>query len=98
MGRRKDFNHFAPFFIYKYVKTSSITISELKAAAAEVHGEIEQFRTEGRGWRPPGRGGVRGTIAVSPATLAQFGAVFVGLGTLWESHLPGSPGSDEGAP
>jgi hypothetical protein len=46
-GGRKEFNHFAPSFVYKYVKTPSLTISELKAAAAEVHAEIEQLRAEG---------------------------------------------------
>jgi hypothetical protein len=46
LGGRKEFNHFAPSFVYKYVKTPSITISELKAVAAEVHAEIQQFRTE----------------------------------------------------
>lgn len=47
LGGRKEFNHFAPSFVYKYVKTSSLTISEMKAAAAEVHAEIERLRAEG---------------------------------------------------
>lgn len=47
LGGRKEFNHFAPSFVYKYVKTPNLTISELKAAAAEVHGGIERFRAEG---------------------------------------------------
>lgn len=47
LGGRKEFNHFAPSFVYKYVKTPSLTISELKAAAAEVHAEIQQLRAEG---------------------------------------------------
>ncbi|BDI22301.1 PD-(D/E)XK nuclease family protein [Herbiconiux sp. L3-i23] len=47
IGGRKEFNHFAPSFVYKYVKTPNLTISELKAAAAEVHAEIQQLRAEG---------------------------------------------------
>ncbi|WP_108249994.1 hypothetical protein [Planctomonas deserti] len=47
LGGRKEFNHFAPSFVYKYVKAPSLTISELKAAAADVHAEIEGFRAEG---------------------------------------------------
>lgn len=44
---RKEFNHFAPSSVLKYVKTPDLTISELKAAASEVHAEIEQLRAEG---------------------------------------------------
>lgn len=44
---RKEFNHFAPNFVYKYVKAPALTISELKAAAAVVHAEIDRFRAEG---------------------------------------------------
>ncbi|APZ34279.1 hypothetical protein BOH66_08510 [Microbacterium aurum] len=47
LAGRKEFNHFAPSFVYKYVKTPGLTIAELKAAAAEVHAEIERFRAEG---------------------------------------------------
>lgn len=47
LGGRKEFNHFAPSFVYKYVKATGLTIAELKAAAAEVHAEIERFRVEG---------------------------------------------------
>ncbi|WP_188744604.1 PD-(D/E)XK nuclease family protein [Agromyces bauzanensis] len=47
LGGRKEFNHFAPSFVYKYVKTPSLTIAELRVAAASVHAEIEQFRAEG---------------------------------------------------
>jgi hypothetical protein len=47
LGGRKEFNHFAPSFVYKYVKTPNLTISELKEAAAEVHAEIERLRAEG---------------------------------------------------
>lgn len=43
---RKEFNHFAPSSVLKYVKTPNLTISELKAAAAVVHAEIEQMRVE----------------------------------------------------
>lgn len=46
-GGRKEFNHFAPSFVYRYVKTPDLTISDLKAAASAVHGEIEQHRAEG---------------------------------------------------
>lgn len=44
---RKEFNHFAPSFVYKYVKVPSLTIAELKAAAAEVHAEVKQLRADG---------------------------------------------------
>lgn len=47
LGGRKEFNHFAPSFVYKYVKAPAVTIAELKTAAAEVHSEINQFRVEG---------------------------------------------------
>lgn len=47
LGGRKEFNHFAPSFVYKYVKTPLLTIAELKAAAVEVHAEIQRFRAEG---------------------------------------------------
>lgn len=47
LGGRKEFNHFAPSFVYKYVKTPALTIAELKAVAALVHAEIERFRAEG---------------------------------------------------
>ena len=44
LGGRKEFNHFAPSFVYKYVKVPDITISELKAAAADVHRQIASRR------------------------------------------------------
>ncbi len=44
---RKEFNHFAPSFVYTYVKTPDLTISELRAAATAVHAEIQQLRAEG---------------------------------------------------
>lgn len=47
LGGRKEFNHFAPSFVYQYVKTPNLTISELKAAAVAVHAEIERLRAEG---------------------------------------------------
>lgn len=45
LGGRKEFNHFAPSFVYKYVKTPSLTIADLKRAAAAVHEEVEQLRS-----------------------------------------------------
>ena len=54
VGGRKEFNHFAPSFVYKYVKASALTIAELKSAAVEVHAEIEQLRADGASQdRPP---------------------------------------------
>ena len=47
VGGRKEFNHFAPSFVYKYVKAPGLTIADLKAAAADVHAEIQRFRVEG---------------------------------------------------
>ncbi len=44
---RKVFNHFAPNFVYRYVKTPSITVAELIAAAGSVHEEIESLRSPG---------------------------------------------------
>ncbi|MEZ3159452.1 hypothetical protein AB1K54_02775 [Microbacterium sp. BWT-B31] len=40
---RKEFNHFAPSFVYKYVKAPGLTIAELRRAAASVHAEIRQL-------------------------------------------------------
>lgn len=47
VGGRKEFNHFAPSFVYKYVKTPNLTVAELKAAAAKVHAEIQQMSADG---------------------------------------------------
>lgn len=44
---RKDFNHYAPNFVYRYVKTPDLTVSELVDAARKVHEEIEELRLEG---------------------------------------------------
>lgn len=41
---RKEFNHFAPSFVYRYVKVPELTVSELKAIAVEVHGAVEALR------------------------------------------------------
>ncbi len=41
---RKEFNHFAPSFVYRYVKVPELTVGELKAIAVEVHGEVEALR------------------------------------------------------
>ena len=38
---RKEFNHFAPAFVYRYIKTPHLTISELKRAAIEVHESVQ---------------------------------------------------------
>ena len=45
-GGRKEFNHFAPSFVYKYVKAPGLTIAELKEAAAKIHTEILQLGEE----------------------------------------------------
>jgi hypothetical protein len=47
VGGRKEYNHFAPSFVYKYVKTPGLTIADLKNAAAAVHAEIVQLGAEG---------------------------------------------------
>jgi hypothetical protein len=39
-GGRKEFNHFAPGFVYVYAKQSGMTVGELKRAAVEVHAEV----------------------------------------------------------
>jgi hypothetical protein len=44
MAGRKEFNHFAPSFVYRYVKVPDLTVGELKAIAVEVHGEVEALR------------------------------------------------------
>jgi hypothetical protein len=46
LGGRKEFNHFAPSFVYKYVKAPELTIAELKEAAMKIHMEILQFGEE----------------------------------------------------
>jgi hypothetical protein len=46
-GGRGEYNHFAPSFVYKYVKTPRLTIAELKSAAAAVHSEIVLLRADG---------------------------------------------------
>ena len=46
-GGRKEYNHFAPDFVYQYVKTPGLTIAQLKEAAAAVHAEIVQLGAEG---------------------------------------------------
>jgi len=44
---RKEYNHFAPSFVYQYVKTPGLTIADLKNAAVAVHAEIVQLGVEG---------------------------------------------------
>lgn len=47
VGGRKEFNHFAPSFVYKYVRAAGLTIADLKAAAAEVHEQIAALARAG---------------------------------------------------
>lgn len=41
---RKSFNHFAPNFVYNYVKTPNLTIAELTESARVIHEEIQALR------------------------------------------------------
>lgn len=41
---RKEFNHFAPAFVYQYVKASTLTIGGLIEAAQAVHAQITGLR------------------------------------------------------
>jgi len=41
---RKEFNHFAPGFVYQWAKAPDLTIAELIASARTVHGEIDALR------------------------------------------------------
>ncbi|PKQ25160.1 MAG: hypothetical protein CVT64_11135 [Actinobacteria bacterium HGW-Actinobacteria-4] len=43
-GGRKEFNHFAPNFVYTYVNAPGLTLRELVQAASEVHAGIERLR------------------------------------------------------
>lgn len=43
---RKEFNHFAPTFVYRYVKAPGLTIGELKVAALELHATIGKEAVE----------------------------------------------------
>lgn len=43
---RKEFNHFAPAFVYQWANASGMTIAQLVDAARLVHGEIESLRAE----------------------------------------------------
>ena len=49
---RKEFNHYAPNFVYRYVKTPDLTIGELIEAAQTVRAELEELRTSGDVERP----------------------------------------------
>jgi len=42
---RKEFNHFAPGFVYKWANASNLTIAELIAAARSIHKEIDALHT-----------------------------------------------------
>ncbi len=44
---RKEFNHFAPNFVYQYVKAESLTIAELTEIARAVHVEIQALADPG---------------------------------------------------
>lgn len=44
---RKEFNHFAPGFVYRYVKVPGLTIAQLEAAAAAVKSEVESIGYDG---------------------------------------------------
>jgi len=52
---KKAFNHYAPSFVYRYVKAPSMTIGELLDAASEVHSEIVALRHEGSAEERPDR-------------------------------------------
>lgn len=51
-GGRKEFNHYAPSFVYQYAKAPELTVGELLDAAAEVHGELLSLRDPVAGERP----------------------------------------------
>jgi len=42
-GGRKEFNHFAPGFVYRYLKTPNMTIGQLKRAASEVRSQVDSL-------------------------------------------------------
>lgn len=46
-GGRKEFNHYAPNFVYKYVKAPGLTVAELKEAAMAVHEQIRELQLVG---------------------------------------------------
>ncbi len=50
---RKAFNHYAPSFVYRYVKAASRTIGELLDAASEIHADIIELRNAGSGEERP---------------------------------------------
>lgn len=52
-GGRKDFNHFAPSFVYRYVNAGGLTIAELQSAASAIHLEIRSMRDAGPGAMRP---------------------------------------------
>lgn len=43
---RKEFNHYAPGFVYQYVKTPDLTVAQLCEAAEWVHNAIEAARDD----------------------------------------------------
>lgn len=44
---KKDFNHYAPSFVYRYVKAPRMTVGELLEAANEIHEEIVALKHSG---------------------------------------------------
>lgn len=51
---RKEFGHFAPNFVYRYVKTPRLMIADLREVATSVHDDVTQLRTIGGDVRPAG--------------------------------------------
>jgi len=43
-GGKKEFNHYAPAFVYVYANQPTMTIGQLKQAAMEVHAEVVALR------------------------------------------------------
>lgn len=41
---RKEFNHYSPDFVYRYVKVPGLTVGELKHVAIEIHEELNRLR------------------------------------------------------
>lgn len=52
-GGRQEFNHYAPSFVYQYVKAPALTVGALLDAAAQVHAEVNALRDATAEPRPP---------------------------------------------
>jgi hypothetical protein len=50
---KKAFNHYAPSFVYRYVKAPTLTIGELLDAASEIHAEVIALSEAGSGQQRP---------------------------------------------